>query len=107
MWNFLIGLFLEAALTEGVTVSANLKGPRLTCESGRLRYAVVVEGGVQCVYPWVSSRSGCSNAMHRTIEATNWRVGDSPGLNATEPHCSFLKRARRELVLKIQQTRVG
>ena len=53
MRNFIIGLFI-GGLTAGITASAENKGPKLTGESGRLKYAIVVEGAVECVDPWVS-----------------------------------------------------
>jgi hypothetical protein len=54
MRNLLIGLFLGATFVAGLKASAERKGPKLTGESGRLKYAVVVEGQVECVDAWVS-----------------------------------------------------
>jgi len=61
MRNFLIGLFLGAALTAGVSVSAGLKGPQLKGGSGPLEYVVIEGDEVVCVNPWV-------NVPKKTIE---------------------------------------
>jgi hypothetical protein len=62
MRNFLIGLFLGAALTAGVGVSAGaIKGPQLSGGSGPLKYAVIEGDEVVCVTPWV-------NVKEKTIE---------------------------------------
>ncbi len=54
MRNFIIGLFIGAILTAGLTASAERNGPKLTGESGRLEYSIIVEGEVECVDAWVS-----------------------------------------------------
>ena len=62
MRNLLIGLFLGAALTAGVGVSAGaIKGPQLSGGSGPLKYAVIEGDEVVCMTPWV-------NVKERTIE---------------------------------------
>ena len=61
MRNFLIGLFLGAALTAGVSVSAGLKGPQLRGGSGPLQYVVIEGDEIVCVNPWV-------NVSKQTIE---------------------------------------
>ncbi len=64
-------MFIGAILTAGLTASAGKKGPKLTGESGRLKYAIVVEGKVECVGPWVS-------IPERTIECDSDAL-DGPG----------------------------
>lgn len=62
MRNLLIGLFLGAALTAGVGVSASaVKGPQLSGKSGPLKYAVLEGDEIVCVNPWV-------NVQEKTIE---------------------------------------
>ena len=55
MRNLLVGLFLGAALTAGIGISASVpKGPLVTGQSGPLKYSVIVGGEVECVTPWLS-----------------------------------------------------
>lgn len=51
----LVGLFVGAALTVGIGVSASgPKGPLVQGQSGPLKYSVIVGGEVECVTPWIS-----------------------------------------------------
>ena len=54
MRNFFIGLFLGVSLATGIAATASTKGPRLLGASGRLHYAVAVDGEMMCTDPWVS-----------------------------------------------------
>lgn len=55
MRNLLVGLFLGAALTAGIGVSASgPKGPLVQGQSGPLKYSVIVGGEIECVNPWLS-----------------------------------------------------
>jgi hypothetical protein len=61
MRNLLIGLFLGAALTAGIGVSAGVRGPKFTGRSGPIPYNVVADGEIVCDNPWVQ-------VENRTIE---------------------------------------
>jgi hypothetical protein len=86
MRNLFSGLFLGAILSACMTASAERKGPKLTGESGRLKYAIIVEGQVECVDAWVSipertiecdSEPPDEPKMPRTLE----RIAKSNGLS--------------------------
>ena len=54
MRNFFIGLILGVSLATGIVATASTKGPRLSGSSGRLGYAVYIDGEMACTEPWVS-----------------------------------------------------
>ena len=54
MRNLLIGLILGISLTAGFTAAADPKYPKIVGESGRLYYAIAVNGEVECEDAWVN-----------------------------------------------------
>lgn len=54
MRNLIIGMLLGVFLTTAFGVSASISKPRIIGDSGPLNYAVVIDGEVACVRPWVS-----------------------------------------------------
>ena len=69
MRNLLIGLFLGASLTAGIGVSAGVRGPKLSGQSGPLGFYVVADGEIVCENPWV-------HVSKRTIECFSEEEGE-------------------------------